>query len=102
MPIQLINTGAASNDGTGDTLRQGAIKVNQNFTEIYNTLGDGTGLTPITGLDTARYSDISGIATNAVYFDSQLPSYYRNYLNLTNTPTALSQSRSIRVPDENC
>ena len=91
MPIQLINTGAASNDGTGDTLRQGAIKVNQNFTEIYNTLGDGTGLTPFTGLDTARYSDIAGIATNAVYFDNQLPSYYRNYLNLTNTPTALSQ-----------
>ena len=90
MPIQLINTGQTSNDGTGDTLRQGAIKVNQNFTDIYTALGDGTNLTSITGVDTARFADVSGIATNATLFDNQSPSYYRNYLNLTNTPTTLS------------
>ena len=72
MPIQLINTGQTSNDGTGDTLRQGAIKVNQNFTDIYTALGDGTNLTSITGVDTARFADVSGIATNATLFDNCL------------------------------
>lgn len=33
---QKINIGESSNDGTGDTLRSGAIKINQNFDEIYN------------------------------------------------------------------
>src|SRR5688572_26357129 len=35
MSQQLINIGAAPNDGTGDTLRAGADKINDNFTELY-------------------------------------------------------------------
>ena len=35
MALQNINIGALANDGTGDTLRQGADKVNSNFAEIY-------------------------------------------------------------------
>ena len=31
----VINVGANANDGTGDTLREAMIKVNDNFTEIY-------------------------------------------------------------------
>jgi len=42
-----INTGTVPNDGTGDTLLQGAIKINSNFDEIYNKFGDGTNLTSI-------------------------------------------------------
>ena len=44
MSKQLINAGQSSNDGTGDTLRQGALKVNANFNEIYNSIGNGLNL----------------------------------------------------------
>ena len=37
-----IGVGTSANDGTGDDLRSGAIKINANFDEIYNELGDGT------------------------------------------------------------
>ena len=40
MAYQGISTGTIPNDGTGDTLAGGAKKVNENFTEIYDTLGD--------------------------------------------------------------
>jgi len=39
-----ISTGTTPNDGTGDTLLAGAVKINSNFDEIYNTFGDGTNL----------------------------------------------------------
>jgi hypothetical protein len=44
MANQSINIGSVPNDGTGDNLREGATKINQNFTEIYTALGDGTTL----------------------------------------------------------
>ena len=37
MAKQVINVGASANDGTGDTLRDSMIKVNENFTEVYET-----------------------------------------------------------------
>src|SRR6056300_97321 len=37
-----INRGTLANDGTGDNLREGANKVNDNFNEIYTAIGDGT------------------------------------------------------------
>ena len=42
-----ISTGTTPNDGTGDTLLQGAVKVNSNFDEVYTFLGDGSSLTTI-------------------------------------------------------
>ena len=39
MARQIISTGTAANDGTGDTLRSGAVKINTNFAEIYEFLG---------------------------------------------------------------
>ncbi len=45
MAYQAIGLGAAADDGTGDTLRIGADKVNDNFVELYTLLGDGTSLT---------------------------------------------------------
>ena len=47
MAKQTVGIGSAANDGTGDTLRAGADKINDNFTEIYNALGNGTTLTDI-------------------------------------------------------
>jgi hypothetical protein len=40
-----ISTGTIPDDGTGDSLLDGAIKINSNFSELYTLLGDGTTLT---------------------------------------------------------
>ena len=42
MAYQGINTGSSPNSGTGDSLIQGAEKVNSNFVELYNIVGNGT------------------------------------------------------------
>ena len=44
-----ISTGIAPNDGLGDSLLDGAIKINSNFSEIYSHFGNGTNLTSIGG-----------------------------------------------------
>ncbi len=44
MAKQGISTGSSPNDGTGDSLLAGAVKVNENFDEVYGKLGDGTNL----------------------------------------------------------
>ena len=36
MSKQVINAGNTANDGTGDTLRGAALKINSNFTEVYD------------------------------------------------------------------
>lgn len=38
---QTINIGNAVDDGQGDYLRRGGTKINENFTELYDNLGDG-------------------------------------------------------------
>ena len=42
MTKQLVGIGSSANDGTGDTLRDGAIKYNANFDELYERLGNNT------------------------------------------------------------
>ena len=44
MAKNVINRGSSPNDGTGDNLRTGALKVNNNFDEIYTAIGDGTNI----------------------------------------------------------
>ena len=48
MAKQAIGLGSTANDGTGDSLRVGGDKINDNFDEIYTTYGDGSTLTPFT------------------------------------------------------
>jgi len=48
MAKQSIGLGSAANDGSGDSLRVGGDKINDNFNEIYTTYGDGSSLTPFT------------------------------------------------------
>jgi len=43
MARQTINTGTTANDGSGDTLRVAGTKINENFVELYTTVGGGTG-----------------------------------------------------------
>ena len=45
MARQIINKGSSANDGTGDTLRSAAGKINDNFNELYTTLGDSSQVT---------------------------------------------------------
>ena len=45
MAYQSLGLGAAADDGTGDTLRDGGDKINDNFLEIYTAFGSGTALT---------------------------------------------------------
>jgi len=47
MAKQTINIGTIANDGTGSTLRAAGDLVNDNFNEIYSSIGDGTTLTNI-------------------------------------------------------
>ena len=42
MGKSVIENGSSANDGTGDTLRAAATKINNNFTEIYAVLGGKT------------------------------------------------------------
>lgn len=44
MSYQGISTGTGPNRGDGDTLVDGAVKINSNFRELYTALGDGTTL----------------------------------------------------------
>ena len=44
MAKQNLNIGVSANDGTGDTLRDGAIKLNNVIDELYAALGDNTNL----------------------------------------------------------
>ena len=45
MAYQSLGLGSSANDGTGDDLRTGGDKINDNFVEIYGKLGDGSTLT---------------------------------------------------------
>jgi hypothetical protein len=44
MAYQSIGLGTTAGDGTGDSIRDGGDKVNDNFVEIYTALGTGTAL----------------------------------------------------------
>ena len=66
MSKQGISTGSAPNDGTGDTLLAGTIKINDNFNEIYDIFGDGTNLVSFVSFaTTAGYSTAAGIASTS-------------------------------------
>ena len=81
MAYQAIGIGSSANDGTGDTLRIGADKVNDNFVEVYQynssdpfwqelgwpgqsygsagcgyTIGSYPGITPLSGWDSGSVS----------------------------------------------
>ena len=45
MAYQAIGVGTTPGDGTGDTIRGGGAKINENFAELYTLLGTGTALT---------------------------------------------------------
>lgn len=48
MARQNLNRGTIANDGTGDTLRTAAQKINENFAELYLTLGGDSAQSSVT------------------------------------------------------
>ena len=68
MAKQSLNIGTTANDNTGDTLRSGGDKINDNFNEIYAALGNSTSLSisvanPATG-QVLKYNGTSFVAAN--------------------------------------
>ena len=90
MAKSIISTGSAANDGTGDTLRNAATKINANFTELYNQLGnDGVNLSQKISL-----RDSSG--TGAVVFEGATSNNgFSTYL-IAEDP---DQDNIITIPD---
>lgn len=74
MAYQSIGLGTSANDGTGDTLRTGGDKINDNFVEIYTKLGDGSTLSSdsfvtLTGTETLTNKTITGTFTGDITGD---------------------------------
>lgn len=65
MAQQTIGIGSIANDGTGDTLRSGGDKINDNFTELYAVAGD---------IDTIHVSSIDGTPVIAAYDEVRIGS----------------------------
>ena len=64
MPKKTIFRGSVANDGTGDNLRFGAEKVNDNFTELYTLLGDGSTLSAGTIVTTSESQTLTNKVIN--------------------------------------
>ena len=58
MTKQVVNLGASANDGTGDPIRIAFDRVNDNFNEVYNALGNSQN--PIDLFDNAGALDLNG------------------------------------------
>lgn len=82
---QVVNIGAAPNDGTGDTVRDGGDKINGNFTELYTLLGDGSTLDAAT----ARTNIGAEVAGAAAALSGMLAdvAFSGDYVDLLNPPT---------------
>ena len=68
MTKQIIETGSLANDGTGDTLRTGAQKINANFTELYNSIYSlpTAGVGSVGTLGGVKVDGISVVISNGV------------------------------------
>ena len=69
MAYQALGLGTTEGDGTGDTLRIGGDKVNDNFVEIYTLLGTGSalssGISATASVVTLAGPSITGVASFA-------------------------------------
>ena len=64
MAKQTVDLGSSANDGTGDSIRSGGDKINDNFTEVYNALGNGTTIAANTGTLASNAYLISSYQSN--------------------------------------
>ena len=96
MAKQTINIGAIQNDGTGTPLRDAGDIINDNFNEIYTSLGDGTNLT--SNYITASSSDT---LTNKSGNISQWANDSGYITSITETNDLTSSVTWADVPDAN-
>lgn len=67
MAKKVINVGLLTNDGTGDTLRAGAQKINDNFTELYTFLsGSGGQLSLVSSVAAGEGISVSSPSGNVL------------------------------------
>ena len=93
MAIQIIGIGTVADDGTGDSLRVAGDKINDNFNEIYTTLGDGSTLnTGVTAVNNATANELVTIGATTTELDAEA--------NLTFDGTTLAVTGNITVPND--
>jgi len=103
MAKQTVNIGFIPNDGTGSNLRDGGLIINNNFTELYTALGDGTNLSfssPIIKFadDTSTVSSIGLGNTLKILGGTGLSSIITGStitLNIDNTVATLTDVQSL-------
>ncbi len=107
MAYQALGLGSSANDGTGDDLRTGGDKINDNFVEIYTKLGNGSTLSSDTvALLTATQTltnktltapTVSGLSLSdsSIIIEGSSADANETTLTVTN-PTA---DRTITLPD---
>ena len=73
MALQSLNIGTAPNDGTGDNLRVGGDKINDNFSEIYTTFGIGSTLSSlaVTAINSATANEILTVGATTTELDAE-------------------------------
>ena len=73
MALQSLNLGTAANDGTGDNLRVGGDKINDNFAEIYSAFGNGSTLSSlaITALNSATANELVTVGATTTELDAE-------------------------------
>ena len=91
MALQTINIGTAANDGTGDNLRVGGDKINDNFSEIYTAFGDGSTLSSlaVTALNGATANELVTVGSTTTELDAEA--------NLTFDGTTLAVSGNVTI-----
>ena len=94
MAYQSLGLGSSANDGTGDDLRTGGDKINDNFVEIYTKLGTGTALTSGISAD-ATHVTLTSPKINEIEFEGSTADAFETTLGVTD-PTA---DRTITLPD---
>lgn len=85
MARQNIYTGAAPNDGTGDTLRSAAQKINETLVELYKKLGN----------DSNVLSAQISLEDSAVVFEGRTPNAFETRL----VASDVNSDVTIRLPD---
>ena len=94
MALQSINIGTAANDGTGDNLRVGGDKINDNFSEIYTAFGDGSTLSSlaVTAMNGATANELVTVGSTTTELDAEA--------NLTFDGSTLAVTGNITVPND--
>ena len=94
MAYQSLGLGSSANDGTGDDLRTGGDKINDNFVELYTLLGTGTALTSGISADATTVT-LTSPNINQIIFEGATADANETTLAVAD-PTA---DRTITLPD---